>query len=134
MYGFHNYRQVWILRLCSLCYFVIMILFAASAAIAFVAVLLSSQYLMKWVIATMSLWALFALIFRFAASAVSCPMCMNKPLGFQRCIKHILAKSVLGNYRLAVVGSVLLRNQFLCPDCGVFVKCHVRERRRYSNM
>jgi predicted RNA-binding Zn-ribbon protein involved in translation (DUF1610 family) len=111
-----------------------MILFAASAAIAFVAVLLSSQYLMKWVIATMSLWALFALIFRFAASAFSCPMCMNKPLGFQRCSKHIRAKPVFGSYRLTVVNSVLLRNQFLCPHCGQSIKCHVRDRRKIENM
>lgn len=134
MHGFHNHRQIWVLRLCSLCYVAMMILFAAGAGIAFMAVLESSQNIMKWVIAVMSVWAFFALLFRITASAVSCPMCMNKPLGFKRCSKHIRAKPVFGSYRLTVVSSVLLRNQFLCPHCGQSIKCHVRDRRKIENM
>lgn len=47
-----------------------------------------------------------------------CPLCMMPPLANRGCARHRNAYRLFGSYKLAVAGSILLKNSFRCPYCG----------------
>lgn len=47
-----------------------------------------------------------------------CPLCMMPPLANRGCARHRNAYRLFGSYKLAVAGSILLKDSFRCPYCG----------------
>jgi hypothetical protein len=65
-----------------------------------------------------------------AASSAWCPLCRTPVLAKKRCMKHRLARTLLGSHRLRVAMAILFKNRFRCPYCNEPTGMDLREPRR----
>lgn len=65
-----------------------------------------------------------------AASRAGCPLCKTPVLAPMQCVKHRLARSWMGSYKLRVALAIMFRERFRCPYCNEPTAMAVKERLR----